>query len=1319
MSDKLITRLRFGVVLGTLILSGLVFLILPVSALNWAQIPFPGFLLDPNLVVNDTGNENWEGKQQSPPIAYPEQIAAVDGEAVSTNREFRQLLSERNIGDSIEITLKQPTNSIVSPSSDIPQRTVSLTLTEFPRRDLWNQFWLFYLTGLFVWGIGAWTFRERPRDEEAQVFAILTTLGALTIGAIFDQTTTQTFIRIWVFALSFVGAFAAWLSFVFPHETRLIQRLPFLRWLVPLPAVAVAVWAQIWLFSGSDPWAYAVPWRAAYGLNGFGLATIIVVMAYRELSTQSALVRQQARLVLGGSILAFFPLLIFFISAGFGVHLPWWPPTMYIPPVAIFPFIIGYIIVRYRLVNTGGKNWRQNFANGILTFLLAGIFVLLATGVTATFGSVVDNPWFIAIFLAVVAAVFAPIRSWFQKGIDQVFFSKPQLFEHLLQTYRRELTTAVHMDDVADVMLKYIREGIPKSNARLFLPDHKTSCFASYANHSDVVVNTSSPLVQFMQQKEGPIDLAEERAWPETFLQHKTTVQSLDAAAIVPLSNGSDLLGWVTLAPASTHAKLDSTDLSFLSALAEQTLLGMERANVVRRLENRVAELDLLTQFSQFLSFTVEFDDLVELVYTNFERLLEIEDFFVVLRDKELKYVYKAFHVEANERLSTQEGRHRVEKNVHVLEVVKTGQSQSWQGENGRFHFAAPLNSGRETLGAVYTFYRDPARMLRPRQQQLFGVFADRTAVALERLQSSQSLTKRAQQMEIMNQVTPLLASTLELEPLLELILDKGMELLDTEAGTFMLTIPDTGELEFRVVRGPASQELLGNRLPIGKGLAGSAAQSGKPVIVNNVQNDPRWFAGVDEKSEFITQTILTIPLMRANQVLGVLQVINKRDRSPFREEDQSLLMAFAGQAVVAIENARLMTQTDLALRKSVDELSLLQQVDLDLNTTLLDIGRILNLTLTRMLGICKGTAGAIVLLDDEKRPYVFETQNYDDDFEVRVAQDPGLLLSGLVGKVIRTAKPHITGNVHEEDEYIVSNFSTLSQMTLPFISKQQLIGVIAVERDKLDAFDPYDVETAVRVANHAAVAIDNAILIEKVNEANQAKSEFVSMVSHELKTPMTAIRGYVDLMLKGLVGELNEQQFEFMETIAANIRRMGQQIQDLTDVSRIETKQLHMDFAPTALSQVIKETMQTIQNVADEKQISIHVPENLDGLPQVMADKSRLIQVFTNLLSNACKYSPPETDVYVHLQTHEQDGEPVVRCAVQDSGYGISDEDQQKLFTKFFRADDPNIRKSKGTGLGLSITKGIIELHGGEIGVDSKLGKGTTFHFAIPQVES
>jgi len=216
-------------------------------------------------------------------------------------------------------------------------------------------------------------------------------------------------------------------------------------------------------------------------------------------------------------------------------------------------------------------------------------------------------------------------------------------------------------------------------------------------------------------------------------------------------------------------------------------------------------------------------------------------------------------------------------------------------------------------------------------------------------------------------------------------------------------------------------------------------------------------------------------------------------------------------------------------------------------------------------------------------------------------------------------------------------------------------------------------------------------------------------------------MRGYTDLLLSGMTGDLSDQQKGFLETIAANIRRMSQQIQDLTDISRIETGQLRVETSPTAFTNIVSDTLQTIRGPYDEKEIELHLDMPTD-LPMVMADNGRLVQVLTNLLSNACKYSPEKTNVYVNIYVdkmvleEEQSPAPVVICAVKDNGYGISEEDQAQLFTKFFRAEDPNIRKATGTGLGLSITKGIVELHGGQMWVESELTKGTTFSFAIPQ---
>ena len=1334
MANKRISQIRIGVVVGALFVSGIICLLLPVAALRWAQDPFPGFLLDPNLVINGTGEADWPARHLQPPLTYPERVIAVNGTPVRTHEAFQEIVAAQIVGDDLTLAVEQPLpGSYVSASRDEPARTVTVPLIRLRADELWNQFWLFYLTGLVLLAIGVWTFWVRPQAEAAQVFALLTALGAISVGAIFDLVTTQHFVRLWLFALAFVGSLNVLLAAVFPHPMRIVNRWPWLKWLILIPSAIVCVWGQAWLYHPDDPWAYAIPWRAIYLLNGVSLLTSLLIMLYRSLRSPSPLVRQQARMILTGGLLAFSPLIFFFMTAALAIHLDWFPQVLYIPPVVIYPFAIGYTIVRYRLLDVDIM-FRRSVVYTILTGLLVGVFTLLATGLNAAFGPFVNmnSPFLLAAFIFIVALVLDPLRNRLQAGIDQVFFRQPLTMDDLLRSYNRELTTAVNADQIAFTLLKYVTTGIPDTEPQLYLPDSKMSCFSSYANSSSVFLSIESPLVQFMQSRAGAIiDLAEERAWPDPFRQHRETVRAFNAAVIVPMNNGHELLGWLSLPGKRNNQHFSQSELSYVSALADQSLIGLERANVIRRLESRVAELDVISQFSQALNFTIDFDDLLELVYTNYERLLAIDDLFISLRDSGTGTIYRAFHVEAGERLEEREGLNQLIRDPHIHQVIHTGQMLIKQDEYGRPWMAAPLNAGADTLGVIHTFHRDSNVPFRARQQQLFSVFADRTAAALERLRTSQELKTRAQQLEIINEVTFSLVSTLALEPLLDLILDKAMELLDTEAGTFMTIDENSGELEFKVVRGPASQDLVGTRLPLGTGLAGTAARTGKPSIVNRVQDDERWFARVDTITDYRTQSILTVPLLRQNTVLGVVQVINKRSGAPFYEEEQTLLTAFAGQAVVAMENARLLEQTDQALQQRVNELFLLQQLDRDLNTTL-DLNKVLNITLDWALRICGGSAGSIVLVDENQQPHLRIARNYDDDFEADVVL-AHTFKPGLVGQVLRSGKPHVTGNVHEEPSYMAANFSTHSQMTLPFIHKEQLIGVIAIESNKLHAFDPYAVETAVRVTDHASVAIANALLYGQVNQANRAKSEFVSLVSHELKTPMTSMRGYTDLLLSGMTGELNSKQRGFLETIAANIKRMNQQIQDLTDISRLETGQLHVEFAPAAFANVVNETLQTVQGLCDEKGIRVHLDLPAD-LPLVEADTSRLVQVLTNLLSNACKYSPPNTSVYVTFKAlalspaiaslpgtpplnEAKPSQPVVLCTVRDNGYGISEEDRKRLFTKFFRSENPNIRQEKGTGLGLSITKGIIELHGGQIWVESELGKGTTFYFTIPRV--
>jgi signal transduction histidine kinase len=246
------------------------------------------------------------------------------------------------------------------------------------------------------------------------------------------------------------------------------------------------------------------------------------------------------------------------------------------------------------------------------------------------------------------------------------------------------------------------------------------------------------------------------------------------------------------------------------------------------------------------------------------------------------------------------------------------------------------------------------------------------------------------------------------------------------------------------------------------------------------------------------------------------------------------------------------------------------------------------------------------------------------------------------------------------------------------------------------------------RLADHAAIAIENARLYAALEEANEAKSEFVRTVSHELKIPMTSIKGYTDLLK--MVGPLNPQQEQFVATIHNNIERMSLLVSDLSDISRIETGQLKVDVRRLDLRALLPEALGGLRTEIEDRQQTLLLQLPAD-LPYVGGDEARLVQIISNLVSNAHKYSPAGSTITLSAQS-----EPGrVRVSVADQGYGISSADQARLFTQFFRSEEPQIREQTGWGLGLYITRRLIELMGGEISVQSETGQGSTFSFTVP----
>ena len=237
---------------------------------------------------------------------------------------------------------------------------------------------------------------------------------------------------------------------------------------------------------------------------------------------------------------------------------------------------------------------------------------------------------------------------------------------------------------------------------------------------------------------------------------------------------------------------------------------------------------------------------------------------------------------------------------------------------------------------------------------------------------------------------------------------------------------------------------------------------------------------------------------------------------------------------------------------------------------------------------------------------------------------------------------------------------------------------------------------------------------ITERRKVERMKDEFVSIVSHELRTPLTSIKGYVDLIREREAGEITQLQESFLDIVTSNTDRLMVLINDLLDISRMESGGIELSVSDIDLKETIESVRVQMRTLGENKR-TVTVVEVPEEPVIITADRDRVIQILTNLLSNAYKYSPEDTTVTIRA-TVEGD---LVRVGVSDQGIGISNDDLSQLFTRFFRVNSAKSKGVGGTGLGLSIAKSLVELHGGQISVESRRGEGSTFSFTLPLSDS
>lgn len=413
------------------------------------------------------------------------------------------------------------------------------------------------------------------------------------------------------------------------------------------------------------------------------------------------------------------------------------------------------------------------------------------------------------------------------------------------------------------------------------------------------------------------------------------------------------------------------------------------------------------------------------------------------------------------------------------------------------------------------------------------------------------------------------------------------------------------------------------------------------------------------------------------------------------------------------INRAILMARVDASVEKKrlrdvehkhIMELAILQQIDRELNASL-DLSEVARITLgwaMRQTAACCGMIGVV----HEGKLSVLHTEGADCSAGVGFSafvREMGVVANGRLKETVLAPTARSTAGI---DRYIV----------IP-IHRENIISCLMVLENK-GAFAEDTLGFLSRLRDHAAIALANAQLHLTAQEANRAKSDFISFVSHELKTPIAVIRNYADLMLTGKSGPMNEKQGRFLENIQSSAVRMKELVTDLDDISRIETGRLRLSFEKVALAGVVDEVIKSIEQQISQKRQRVHT--HLDvALPAVWADRFRLSQILTNLLSNANKYAPEQSNIYIRASVVPYHHATALQIEVEDAGMGIREADKDHIFKQFFRSADKNVRAIVGTGLGLNIAKRLVELHEGEIWFASEHGVGTTFYFTIPAVET